>query len=75
MSGRPIRLPCPNCKGTSSFVSDCRHRRDGAFRRRRECSGCGFRYTTLEVVDPATVKPGGKIPTRGGHVWFGGSPS
>jgi transcriptional repressor NrdR len=49
---------CPFCGHPDNRVVDSREVREGAeIRRRRECSGCGRRFTTYERVDelPATV--------------------
>jgi transcriptional repressor NrdR len=49
---------CPFCSHPSSRVVDSREVRDGSeIRRRRECTGCGRRFTTYERVDqlPVTV--------------------
>jgi transcriptional repressor NrdR len=49
---------CPFCGHSDNRVVDSREVREGAeIRRRRECSGCGRRFTTYERVDelPATV--------------------
>jgi transcriptional repressor NrdR len=51
-------LICPFCGASNDHVVDSREVRDGAeIRRRRECDGCGRRFTTYERVDevPATV--------------------
>lgn len=40
---------CPHCHQNGSRVVDSRPSEDGTFiRRRRECSNCGFRFTTFE---------------------------
>lgn len=45
-------MKCPFCKKADSRVIDSRATEDGAtIRRRRECSGCGKRFTTYEVVE------------------------
>ena len=49
---------CPYCGHSDDRVVDSREVRDGSeIRRRRECAGCGRRFTTYERVDelPATV--------------------
>ena len=51
-------MNCPYCGSPENHVVDSRDVRDGAeIRRRRECDGCGRRFTTYERVDelPATV--------------------
>ena len=43
---------CPSCDSDSTKVVDTRAARDGrAVRRRRECLGCGGRFTTYENVE------------------------
>ncbi|MBQ1868528.1 MULTISPECIES: transcriptional regulator NrdR [Selenomonas] len=45
-------MKCPYCKQADSRVIDSRAAEDGAtIRRRRECNGCGKRFTTYEVVE------------------------
>ena len=45
-------MKCPFCKQADSRVIDSRAAEDGAtIRRRRECNGCGKRFTTYEVVE------------------------
>ena len=45
-------MKCPFCKQADSRVIDSRAAEDGAtIRRRRECNGCGRRFTTYEVVE------------------------
>jgi transcriptional repressor NrdR len=45
---------CPNCHHTDFKVVDSREVEDG-IRRRRECLGCGFRFTTYERIQPADL--------------------
>lgn len=52
-------MRCPYCGHTDNRVIDSRTSREGrAVRRRRECQGCGERFTTYEVVEerPLSVK-------------------
>ena len=43
---------CPWCLADDDRVIDSRQAEEGAaIRRRRECSGCGHRYTTFERID------------------------
>ena len=43
---------CPYCKHNDSRVIDSRAAEEGAtIRRRRECTACGRRFTTYEVVE------------------------
>ena len=45
-------MKCPFCGGFDSKVVDSRPTEDGErIRRRRECVGCGKRFTTFEVVE------------------------
>ncbi len=45
-------MRCPWCLADDDRVVDSRASEDGAaIRRRRECSGCGHRYTTFERID------------------------
>ena len=45
-------MKCPFCQTTETKVVDSRLSRDGeAIRRRRECQGCGRRFTTYERVE------------------------
>ena len=51
-------MKCPYCGNPDNRVVDSREARDDSeIRRRRECGGCGRRFTTYERVDevPATV--------------------
>jgi transcriptional repressor NrdR len=50
-------MRCPSCNGTDNRVVDTRTSRAGrAVRRRRECLGCGERFTTYEYVEARTVQ-------------------
>jgi transcriptional repressor NrdR len=57
-------LRCPFCAHEDSQVKDSRPTEDGAaIRRRRQCEGCGARFTTFERVhirDLTVVKKDGK---------------
>ena len=45
-------MKCPFCGDEESKVVDSRHSEDGtSIRRRRECLGCGKRFTTYETVE------------------------
>jgi transcriptional repressor NrdR len=47
---------CPYCSGSATRVVDSRLTDPGdAVRRRRECDGCGERFTTYERVEPTPV--------------------
>ena len=52
MGGSLVAVRCPWCLADDDRVVDSRVAEDGAaIRRRRECSGCGHRYTTFERID------------------------
>jgi transcriptional repressor NrdR len=57
-------MHCPFCQNVDTRVIDSRVAEDGAtIRRRRECSACGERFSTLETVElklPAIVKGDGR---------------
>ena len=57
-------MRCPFCGHDDSQVKDSRPSEDGAsIRRRRQCEGCGGRFTTFERVqlrEVTVVKSGGK---------------
>ena len=43
---------CPSCQHNGTRVLDSRPSDEGrSIRRRRECEGCGYRYTTFERVE------------------------
>lgn len=49
-------MRCPQCHEDSDRVVDSRPADDGrAIRRRRQCQGCGSRYTTFERVEMAPL--------------------
>jgi transcriptional repressor NrdR len=47
-------MNCPNCLQNELKVVDSRDVEDG-IRRRRECLGCGYRFTTYERIQPTAV--------------------
>ncbi len=50
-------MKCPFCRCDNDRVIDSRGSGDGfAIRRRRECLGCGRRYTTYERVEELEIK-------------------
>ncbi len=57
-------MKCPFCGNAENKVIDSRISKDGkAIRRRRECLGCGKRFTTYEFVEdilPMVVKKDGR---------------
>ena len=49
-------MKCPACNNSDSRVLDSRPVEDGSsIKRRRECSSCGKRFTTYEVVDTVPI--------------------
>ncbi len=61
-------MKCPYCKSTESKVTDSRATDDGnSIRRRRECLGCGRRFTTYEVVEEVPIMV---IKASGRHEMF-----
>ena len=45
-------MHCPFCRGPDTKVIDSRDTESGAaIRRRRECTGCGQRFTTFERIE------------------------
>jgi transcriptional repressor NrdR len=45
-------MRCPKCQNTEDKVIDSRSWKDGAvIRRRRECMGCSYRFTTYEEIE------------------------
>lgn len=58
---------CPACANVDDKVVDSRMAEDGTtIRRRRECLGCGRRFTTFERVDEAPIvvvkRSGDRLP-------------
>lgn len=50
-------MRCPECSCVEDKVIDSRSVREGAgVRRRRECTGCGHRYTTYEGIIQEELK-------------------
>lgn len=55
-----LRMFCPFCRHQNSRVVDSRETDDGnAIRRRRQCTECGRRFTTVETAVLAVVKRSG----------------
>ena len=53
-------MHCPYCPNTDTRVVDSRVSEDGgAIRRRRTCSGCGRRFSTVEQMQLVVVKRSG----------------
>ena len=49
-------MKCPYCGEEESKVVDSRRSEDGtSIRRRRECLGCGRRFTTYETVESLPI--------------------
>jgi transcriptional repressor NrdR len=58
-------MRCPFCHHLEDRVVDSRTGREGrAVRRRRECLGCGRRYTTYEYIEERPLQ----VVKRGGEV-------
>ncbi|MCG8524977.1 MAG: transcriptional regulator NrdR [Opitutales bacterium] len=56
---------CPQCSSADIRVIDSRTGRDGrSIRRRRQCNGCGARFTTLEEI----IREGIVVVKRDGSV-------
>ena len=57
-------MKCPSCDSQKTRVVDSREGAEGrSVRRRRECEGCLFRFTTFERIEeslPMIVKKGGE---------------
>ncbi len=50
-------MRCPKCGCNDDKVIDSRGVKDGfGIRRRRECTACSYRFTTLESVSPEELK-------------------
>jgi transcriptional repressor NrdR len=50
-------MHCSKCGSLEDKVIDSRLSKDGrAIRRRRECTGCGHRYTTYEEIERADLR-------------------
>jgi transcriptional repressor NrdR len=50
-------MKCPKCGVLDDKVVDSRLSREGTnIRRRRECLGCGFRFTTYEAIESQDVR-------------------
>lgn len=56
-AGATVRsMRCPSCEDDDTRVVDSRAAEDGdVTRRRRECGGCHFRFTTFERVEEAPI--------------------
>ena len=50
-------MRCPKCANQEDKVIDSRSSKDGAsIRRRRECTGCGHRFTTYEELERELIR-------------------
>lgn len=57
-------MRCPVCGNIEDRVVDSRQAEDGsAIRRRRQCAGCGRRFTTFERIEVAALT----VTKRSGH--------
>jgi len=66
-SGASAAMRCPYCKSNDDKVIDSRTSGDAAvIRRRRECLGCGRRFTTYETIEEIQLrvikKDGSRVP-------------
>lgn len=53
-------MHCPFCRNSDTRVTDSRAHEDGAvIRRRRSCTECGRRFTTVETASLSVVKRSG----------------
>lgn len=53
-------MHCPFCRNADSRVVDSRTAEDGAsIRRRRQCTACGRRFTTMEATSLSVIKRSG----------------
>lgn len=48
-------MKCPVCAAPDSRVLDSRPAENNSIRRRRECTACGKRFTTYEMVETAPI--------------------
>ncbi len=48
-------MKCPVCSSTESKVIDSRPSDKTSIRRRRECLGCGKRFTTYEIIEATPI--------------------
>lgn len=61
-------MRCPACQADNDKVIDSRDAEGGRqTRRRRECQGCGHRFTTFEKIEPSVnlsvvKKDGSRVP-------------
>ena len=61
-------MKCPVCNKSDSRVLDSRPVEDGSsIKRRRECSACGKRFTTYEVIDTVPIAV---VKRDGRHEFF-----
>lgn len=48
-------MECPRCRTADISVIDSRDCDADAIRRRRQCDGCNFRFTTYERIEPVKL--------------------
>lgn len=59
---KDLLVHCPYCRHTDTRVLDSRVADDGAsIRRRRQCSGCGSRFSTSEQMQLSVIKRSGVV--------------
>ena len=62
------QMKCPVCNFQDSRVLDSRPVEDGSsIKRRRECTSCGKRFTTYEVIDTVPISV---VKKNGTHEFF-----
>lgn len=44
-------VPCPQCDGRNSLVTDSRGREKGRTYRRRKCTTCSTKFSTIELSE------------------------
>jgi transcriptional regulator NrdR family protein len=58
-------MNCPSCQHPKSRVINSRQTA-----RRRECSACRIRWSTVEVIDSQTIAPARKIAKKDSRSWL-----
>ena len=65
-------MHCPYCKNEDTKVLDSRVADDGgSIRRRRTCSACDRRFTTVEKMQLTVLKRSGATEPSACHSWQG----
>jgi transcriptional repressor NrdR len=55
MSSRIVRVNCPSCQASTKVLESRPAEGGASVRRRRECEGCGRRFTTFERREPSPL--------------------